>query len=134
MEAFAQRRYTEISGGERQLVLIARALAQEARFLALDEPAASLDFGNQVRVLRTLRRLAREGVGILMATHHPEHALRCASRVAVIREGRLCADGTPEDTLSAERLEEIYHTPFFVTELCTTSHTTPVRICAPQMD
>lgn len=125
---FAERLYTEISGGERQLTLIARALAQQARFLALDEPAASLDFGNQVRVLRTLRRLADDGIGILMATHHPEHALRCATRVAILRDGRLMAEGPPAELLTASRLQQIYGVPFVVADLPDPT-SAPIRTC-----
>jgi iron complex transport system ATP-binding protein len=133
MEAFADRLYTEISGGERQMTMIARALAQEARFLALDEPASSLDFGNQARVLQTLRRLVKAGIGVLMATHHPEHALRCASRVAIIRDGRMQRAGPPEAIVTAASLEEVYRVPFFVSELsCNQSN--PIRVCAPQLD
>ena len=66
--------YTRISGGERQLVLIARALAQEARMVVMDEPTANLDFGNQVRVLERIRALAADGIGVLLSTHDPDHA------------------------------------------------------------
>lgn len=133
MDAFAERRYTELSGGERQMILVARALAQEARFLVLDEPASSLDFGNQVRVLQTLRRLAREGFGVLMATHHPEHALRCATRVAVVREGVLEPPAAPARILNAAHLESIYRVPFVVTEL-TDRAGQPFPVCAPHID
>ncbi|OAM91387.1 ABC transporter ATP-binding protein [Termitidicoccus mucosus] len=132
--AFAERLYTRISGGERQMVLIARALAQQARYLVLDEPASSLDFGNQVRVLQTLRRLAREGIGILMATHHPEHALRCATRVAIMRGGRLAPARAPAEALTAEALEEVYHVPFVVSDLPSSGDgaaSSPIRVCAP---
>ena len=133
MGAFAERRYTELSGGERQMVLVARALAQEARFLVLDEPASSLDFGNQVRMLQMLRRLVREGFGVLMATHHPEHALRCATRVAVVREGRLSPAGAPGETLTAEHLEAIYRVPFVVANLTDLAGQL-FPLCAPHID
>ena len=68
----AARPYTMISGGERQLVLLARALAQEPRFIVLDEPTASLDFGNQGKVMREIRALAASGHGVLFTTHDPE--------------------------------------------------------------
>ena len=80
----ADKLYTQISGGERQMVLIARALAQEPEMLVMDEPTASLDYGNQVKVLRQISRLAREGMSIIMTTHFPDHAFLCASKVGLI--------------------------------------------------
>jgi iron complex transport system ATP-binding protein len=76
--------YTQISGGQRQLVLIARALTQGAPFLIMDEPTASLDFGNQALVLARIRELAAEGYGIVLSTHDPDHALLVGTRVAII--------------------------------------------------
>jgi iron complex transport system ATP-binding protein len=130
MESFATRLYTEISGGERQLVLIARALAQEARFLVMDEPASSLDFGNQVRVLQTLRRLVLSGIGVVMATQHPEHALRWADRVALVRDGRIREVGPPNTVLTAARLEQVYAVPFLVAEVLGPKDRS-IRICVP---
>lgn len=100
--------YTQISGGERQLALIARALAQEARVVIMDEPTANLDFGNQVRVLERIRALAGEGIGVLLSTHDPDHAFLCADRVAMLHEGRLMACGVPADVMTAENLRQLY--------------------------
>jgi len=133
METFADRLFTEISGGERQMVLVARALAQEARFLVLDEPASSLDFGNQVRMLRTLHRLVKSGIGVLMATHHPEHALRCATRIAVVRDSRIQQVGPPNEVLTARCLAEVYRVPFHVSEI-SDHNNQPIRICVPHLD
>jgi iron complex transport system ATP-binding protein len=104
----AQRPYTEISGGERQLVLIARALAQEPAYVVLDEPTASLDFGNQGRVMQEIRRLAAEGLGVLFTTHDPNQALRHADRVMMIRDGQAIASGAAADLLTPERLARLY--------------------------
>jgi iron complex transport system ATP-binding protein len=100
--------YTRISGGERQLTLIARALAQEARIVVMDEPTANLDFGNQVRVLEHIRSLARSGIGILLSTHDPDQAFLCANRVAMLHEGRLARLGAPDEVITAESLKQIY--------------------------
>ncbi|KQP41728.1 ABC transporter ATP-binding protein [Methylobacterium sp. Leaf106] len=103
----SERRYTEISGGERQLVLIARALAGEPRFLVMDEPTASLDFGNQARVLDQVRRLKERGMGIVLSTHDPDHAFLCDT-VALLHEGRLLALGRPEEAVTPETLRLLY--------------------------
>ncbi len=105
---FSERPYTELSGGERQLVLLARALAQDAKILVLDETASSLDYGNQIRLLGALRGLADEGFSVLFTTHHPEHALVAADRVAVLGNGRVLVQGRPSEVLSAHALDELY--------------------------
>lgn len=102
------QRYTEISGGERQLVLIARALAQQAPLLVMDEPTASLDFGNQIRVLRQIELLREQGMAVCLSTHQPEHALRVADRVAMMRAGRLLAVGAPRDVMTTDSLCHLY--------------------------
>jgi iron complex transport system ATP-binding protein len=106
--ALSDRPYTDLSGGERQLVLVARALAQDARVLVLDEPASSLDYGNQLRLLGTLRRLADGGLSILFTTHRPEHALLAADRVAVLEAGRISANGPAASVLSPQLLRRLY--------------------------
>lgn len=109
--ALAGRPYTEISGGERQLALIARALAQEPAYIVLDEPTASLDFGNQGRVMGEIRRLARQGLGVLFTTHDPNQALAYADRVMLLRDGAAIATGGSADLLTQERLEALYRAP-----------------------
>lgn len=104
----AQRVYTELSGGERQLVLIARALAQQPKILIMDEPTSNLDFGNQLRMLRLIRRLAGSGLSVLLTTHYPEHVLNCATKVVVLYgQGRFKV-GAPEELITAETLRELY--------------------------
>src|SRR5262245_57062609 len=107
----APRPYTMISGGERQLVLLARALAQEPQFVVLDEPTANLDFGNQGKVMREIRALAGAGHGILFTTHDPNHALRAADRAYLLRAGERVAEGTVGAVLTRERLEDLYGAP-----------------------
>ena len=107
----APRPYTMISGGERQLVLLARALAQEPQFVVLDEPTASLDFGNQGKVMREIRALAASGHGVLFTTHDPNHALRAADRAYLLRDGERIAEGAVRDVLTRARLEELYGAP-----------------------
>jgi iron complex transport system ATP-binding protein len=107
----ALRPYTMISGGERQLVLLARALAQEPQFIVLDEPTASLDFGNQGKVMREIRALAAAGHGVLFTTHDPNHALRAADRAYLLRDGQRIAEGKVADVLTRAQLEELYGAP-----------------------
>lgn len=108
MAHLAPRRYTELSGGERQLVLIARALAQEPALLVMDEPTASLDFGNQIRVLAQITALRAQGMAVLLSTHQPEHALRVADRIALLGQGRLLAVGAPRATATPQALAALY--------------------------
>jgi len=100
--------YTRISGGQRQLALIARSLAQEAPAIVMDEPTASLDFGNQVLVLGEIKRLAASGLAIVLSTHDPDHAFSVGHRVALLDGGRLIAQGAPHEVLTAERLRAVY--------------------------
>ena len=107
----AQRPYTMISGGERQLALLARALAQEPQFVVLDEPTASLDFGNQGKVMREIRALAAAGHGVLFTTHDPNHALRAADRAYLLRAGERIAEGAVASVLTRAQLEALYQAP-----------------------
>ena len=108
LSSLADATYTRISGGERQLVLIARALAQEARVVVMDEPTANLDFGNQVRVLQHIRSLAQSGIGVLLSTHDPDQAFLCADKVAMLHQGRLARFGVPDEVITPESLKQIY--------------------------
>jgi iron complex transport system ATP-binding protein len=108
ISGLANRPYTMISGGERQLVLLARALAQEPRFIVLDEPTASLDFGNQGKVMNEIRALAKSGHGVLFTTHDPNHALRAADRAYLLRDGARIADGPAATVLNREQLRALY--------------------------
>lgn len=108
LAALADKTYTRVSGGERQLVLVARALAQEASIVVMDEPTANLDLGNQVRVLDTIRSLAASGTGVILATHDPDQAFVVADRVALLHGGRLVADAPPVDAITPATLREVY--------------------------
>ncbi|QWT45467.1 ABC transporter ATP-binding protein [Azospira inquinata] len=106
--ALKDRAYTEISGGERQLTLIARALIQEAPILVLDEPVNGLDYGHQMSLLDHLQSLAAEGYAILKTTHHPEHALLASTRVVLLEEGRIAADGRPNEVVTPASIRRLY--------------------------
>ena len=123
----ARSEFTRISGGERQLALLARALAQGAPVIVLDEPTANLDFGNQLRVVEQVRRLAATGVGILWATHDPAHALECATRAALVAPGGLKAYGPTAAVLSAAALSALYGVVVSIESLPASGR----RVCVP---
>ncbi|MGI4801807.1 MAG: ABC transporter ATP-binding protein [Janthinobacterium lividum] len=104
----AARAYPELSGGERQMVLIARALAQQPRVLVLDEPTAHLDFANQAQVLDLVRSLATGGLGILMTTHDPAHAFRIGHMALLLRKDLSATFGTTGDVLTEASLSAAY--------------------------
>jgi len=126
--ALAERPFTEISGGERQLTLIARALAQEARLLIMDEPTASLDFGNQVRVLERLVQLAAQGIAVLFSTHDPDHAFLCAQRALLLAEGRVLALGPPREVIRSDTLERLYRVSVRIVQTADGAHS-----CVPSL-
>ncbi|MBE5784977.1 MAG: ABC transporter ATP-binding protein [Clostridiales bacterium] len=104
----AKKTVSRLSGGEQQLVLIARALAQRAATLMMDEPTSSLDYGNQARVLERVRALADRGYSIMLSTHNPQHALSYADRVLALHGGQAAACGTPRDVMTPALLERLY--------------------------
>ena len=104
----ADQIYTQISGGERQLTLIARALAQGPKLLVMDEPTASLDFGNQTKVLKHLDHLAESGIGIIFSSHDPDQALRHADSVLMLLDGNVVYSGRPEEVITSGNLQHVY--------------------------
>ena len=108
IEHLAERPFDQLSGGEQQLVFIARALAQQAKILLMDEPTSSLDYGNRLLVLGVARDLARFGYTVLLSTHDPQHALWFADRSLALKDGRVLALGTPREVITPALLEELY--------------------------
>ena len=107
----AEKNYTELSGGERQLVLIARALAQESEYLLLDEPASSLDYGNQALLLKKIRELCGKNIGICMIMHDPEQVLTLDCTAAVILSENSFRFGKASDIINADLIRELYGIP-----------------------
>lgn len=107
----ARRGVEEISGGERQLVLLARALVQNAHVLIMDEPTANLDYGNQNRVMERTAELAERGYIVLISAHDPNQALMYASRALILRDGCVLCDDTPDRALTEEVLQSVYGIP-----------------------
>ena len=104
----AGRGVMKISGGERQLTLLARALVQDAGVLLMDEPTASLDYGNSFRVMRRIQHLGEQGYTVIFSTHEPNQAFRYANRVLALSNGGVLADGRPEEALTGELLSTLY--------------------------
>lgn len=122
------RAYMELSGGEQQLVLIARALAQEAKVLVMDEPTASLDYGNQQRILRRIRALAQEGYAVLQSMHNPDQAFLYADKVLALSDGCVRAFGRPKDVIEEKLIRELYQIEAQVESL----HEDRFRVCLPK--
>ncbi|MFI5720745.1 ABC transporter ATP-binding protein [Nocardia sp. NPDC051750] len=119
----ADRDYTGLSGGERQLVLIARALVSDCDIIVLDEPASALDLRNQAQVLTVLRALADEGMAVVMTTHHPDHALHVAERSMLMVDADDRRIGPTRDLLTGTLLSEMYGVPIVTSDVATPSAT-----------
>jgi iron complex transport system ATP-binding protein len=128
IEQLAGKSYTDISGGERQLVMLASALAQEPQMLLLDEPTAHLDFGRQYRFLDILHLLKKQGIGILMTSHFPDHALRAADTTAILKDGTFAHIGPSADVVTSENLTALYNVPIQVISLPEYDQ----KICLPE--
>lgn len=126
----AHRTYTQISGGEQQLVLIARAIAQNARTIIMDEPTSALDYGNTVRVLSCVRQLAREGLSIVQSTHNPDHAFLYSDRTMVLSNGQLAAFGSPHEVITSSMISDLYGIEVEVNSL----YGDKVRVCVPERE
>ncbi|MCL2150496.1 MAG: ABC transporter ATP-binding protein [Dehalococcoidia bacterium] len=108
IEHLAEKSYRQISGGEQQQVSIARVLAQGPSYILMDEPTSHLDYGNQVRVLKTIRRLAQSGFGVIFTTHNPDQALLLGGRTAIIDRGGNLICGESHKLISEPFLKELY--------------------------
>lgn len=102
------RPFGQLSGGQKQLVLLARAIAQEVNVFFMDEPVNGLDYGNQIRLLEIIDSLAREGYTFLKTTHYPDHALLVSSRVVVMDGGVIIENGMPEDVIHSKMISDVY--------------------------
>jgi len=126
----ANKRYTMLSGGERQLVLIARTLCQEPEMILFDEPTSHLDFKNQVLILRTIGRLAGRGLTIIMTSHFPNHAWLLSSRVAMMGQNGIVAEGPAESVMTEENLSGTYGLKVKVFKVMDGDNT--INFCTPE--
>jgi iron complex transport system ATP-binding protein len=112
----APKPYTSLSGGERQMVMLAAALTQEPVFLLLDEPTSHLDYGNQHRFLDLLKNLKERGISVIMTSHFPDHAFAASDRVIVMKDGAITADGPPDEIITSAAMTALYGIPVDVME------------------
>jgi iron complex transport system ATP-binding protein len=125
----ADRSFAELSGGQRQMVLIARTLAQQAPVCIMDEPESGLDYGNQVKLFRLLRELSSTGISFVITTHHPEHALWTDGEVVMMdRNGSVLTAGSVGQCITQENLLSLYDAEVIVTEVANQ------RCCLPKVD
>lgn len=127
----SNRDYASLSGGERQMVLIARALAQSPRVLVMDEPCASLDFGNQARLLEQVLQVAADGMAVVMTTHDPNHAFLLDGDVLCLGRGGVAARGRAREVLTEDLMEELYGVPVAVDRV--TSRGVSSMACMPMV-
>ena len=132
IEELKERGINEISGGERQLVLLARAMAQKAKILIMDEPTANLDYGNQQHVMSHVRMMAETGYTVLLSTHNPEHALQYATDVLAIKDRKVAAVGKADELLDEELIERLYGLKVKITEAEVNGRI--VRSCIPAVE
>ena len=118
---------SHISGGERQLVLMARAIAQQAKILVMDEPSANLDFGNKMRVMKTVKGLTEDGYTIIQSTHDPDQAYLYSDRILALHGGKVLAWGTPRDVMTEDLISTLYGVDV---EVCS-MHDDRFRVCVP---
>ena len=100
--------FIEISGGERQMVLLARVLAQQPKILLLDEPTSHLDFGNQIRTLDVINDLSKRGLSVIMTSHFPDHAFLSSNKVAIMNRGTIMDIGAPESVITEDNMRSAY--------------------------
>lgn len=132
--ALASRPFSQLSGGERQLAMLGRALVQEAPVLVLDEPTAALDFGNEVRILQMVTELVASGSSVLMTTHQPNYALTWADRAVLMERGTVLSSGRPHDVVTSEQLSALYDVPVRVTSLAAAKPGQPPQfVCLPEV-
>jgi iron complex transport system ATP-binding protein len=117
IESIMDKPYTELSGGQMQMVLLARVLAQEPEILLLDEPTSHLDIGNQIHTIEIVRMLADKGLSLIMTTHFPDHAFLSSNKVGIMKDGTFIEMGNADDVVTEKNLKKAYGTDIKIVQL-----------------
>ena len=125
----SDRGYGNISGGERQMVLIARAIAQQAKILIMDEPSANLDFGNKIKVMRTVKKLTENGYTVIQSTHDPDQAFLYSDKILAMHHGQVLAWGTPQSVMDRDLISELYNVDV---DICSLKED-KISVCIPRI-
>lgn len=125
--------YPEISGGERQLLMIARALCQQPKLLVMDEPTANLDYGNMVLVMQTVRALADAGLCVVFTSHMPDQAFMCRAKTALLLRNSPAIFGTCDEVITEKNLYEAYHAQIQILEVVGTDNTA-LKVVIPRLN
>lgn len=123
----ANKPYTNISGGERQLALIAMVLTQQPRILLLDEPTSHLDFGNQIRMMELIKKFSEHNLTIILTTHFPDHAFHLSSKVALMNNGTIIESGSCDTVITDKNLKKIYGIDVHVTQFNSSKICIPIK-------
>lgn len=126
--------FQQLSGGERQMVLVARALAQQSNILIMDEPTANLDFSNQIKILKVINNLSKQGYAILMTSHFPDHSFLACNKAMLMRDGLITYQGNPEDVVTTSNLTQLYGTPVCVTSAKINHKGDMTKVCVPLIE
>jgi len=118
--------YNQLSGGQRQMVLMARAIAQETPLMFLDEPTSALDFSNQVRIWRIMRLVAESGVTILACSHDPNHVSWFCDKVVVMKDNRILKEGSSQNVITEDTMDEIYQ------DMCSVRNVGGIKMVLPR--
>ena len=124
--------YSDISGGERQLLMIARALVQQPKMLIMDEPTASLDYGNMVLVMENIRRLAERGLCVVFTTHMPDQAFMCRAKTALLLRGQPAIFGEADAVITERNLYEAYHAKIQILDVIGADDI-PLKVVVPRL-
>ena len=124
------RVFSSLSGGEQQMVIVARAMSQQASFIVMDEPTSSLDFGNQIKIIRQVRDLQDKSLGIIMSTHSPDHVFMCGAQAVIVDSGKIFSVGSCEN-VSESLLKKIYGVDILIDECNKRNHRR--KVCVPSI-